>query len=87
MRDLPSLKEITCCLIFILATLSWCSYDEMQDEIKTAQVMADAKAQARAEHSAQKRAERLRLAQLNELDKTGQYMTSYDHIAQAGARP
>lgn len=79
--------EALIAMAIVLAFLSWAGHDQQQDQVKSAQALAAAKAQARADLKAAQQAERARLAELNQLDTKGKHLVSYDRIAAQGAQP
>lgn len=87
MQFYPSRLEALIVIAVMAVFLSWAGHDQQQDQVKSAQALAAAKAQARADLKAAQQAERARLAELNQLDAKGKHLVSYDRIAAQGVRP
>ena len=72
---LPTRLETLIAGLIVLGFLSYAGLDQLNDQIKTAEVMASM--QSQPAHNAQEEHSR----QLAQLDQQGRYMTGYDQIA------
>jgi len=81
MQSYPTRLEVIISILLIMIALSFMGMDQINDEAKTAEVMASITPSTPA-HDPQAEHHR----QLAELDKQGRYMTSYDRIALNTAR-
>lgn len=79
MNFYPTHIEIVVAIIALVGILSWMGDDQINDEKKTAAVVASIDAQT-------KRDQQEHLRALAELEQRGKYMTSYDKLQQVAVK-
>jgi hypothetical protein len=76
----PTQLQMILVVLLTLCVLGWMGDDQLQDEAKTAEVMAEIAGSQTARHTAH-------ISPIDQLERDGRSMTGYDQIKLATAKP